>query len=145
MCCDEWEDASNVSLGYLWFEQQAQLNYSQAVSFCEERLSYPIEINSKNQLNFVINKINLISENVENLTLGGAPAKAWWGSATDKEEEGTWKWSQSGKAVEEFVWGGVEPNNYGDEHNFCLLNWHQYKGADVAGSHMMYPLCQQKR
>ena len=65
VCNENWEDASNVGLGYLWFETSLRMNYGNAVTFCKDRNSSLIEINSPEQMNYAIQKLNNISEKVD--------------------------------------------------------------------------------
>ena len=142
-----WEDARYLNLGHLWFEKSSQLGYSQAKQFCEARQSNLIEIDSKDQMDYIVGKLNSFG-------LGG---DGWWGGATDEQREGTWRWPKSGQSVQSFVWGRVsgdcditcrcqEPNSCGgDEDYFSFYRANGYKGADFLGSLSLYPLCQQKR
>ena len=64
-----WEDARNLNLGHLWFEKSSQFGYSQAKSFCETRHSNLIEIDSQEQMNYIVGRL-------KSFGLGG---KGWWG------------------------------------------------------------------
>ena len=148
---NNWEDARYLNLGHLWFEKSSQLVYYQAKQFCEARKSNLIEIDSEDQMNYIVGRLT-------GPRLGG---KGWWGGATDAQSEGSWIWPKSGQRVQDFVWGRApggceipviapcrcqEPNNCGgDEDYFSFFRDNGYKGADVIGSLTMYPLCQQKR
>ena len=150
--CDEtWVDASSVGLGYLWFETSAAYNYSSAIAFCERRNSSLIEIDSKEQWNFTITKLETISEKVPFSidAFGESMVKAWWGGASDEEKEGEWVWTKSGVPVQEFVWGEGQPNNYKRKQNyFCFhkqKGQESFEGNDDIGSTRYYPLCQKKR
>ena len=146
VCCDNWINASHVDLGFIWFEKSETLNYTDAVRFCQRRQSHLIEILTEEQMNFVVNKLKTIKNHVKVVIWGdNLQGKGWWSGATDKDEEDTWVWVQSGKSVEEFVWGSGQPDDYGNEDYFWFLNWYGFKGGDVAGHYKMYPLCQQKR
>ena len=39
VCNKNWEDASNMGLGYLWLETSLGMNYGNAVTFCKDRNS----------------------------------------------------------------------------------------------------------
>ena len=136
-----WEDGRSVGLGYLWFEKEAHLTHPEAVKFCEKKHSHLIEIDSQAQLDYVVNTLKIFSKNV-NVWKGYW--KGWWGGASDKDSEGSWVWERSGTPVQGFVWGTNQPNSHGHEDNFSFLDWNGFKGNDVAGTHLMYPLCQYK-
>ena len=124
-CNIGWEDATNKNLGHLWFETFRRLRFDAAQSFCENMNSSLIEIESQEQMDFVVNKLSTITEIVdwtENL-------KVWWGGATDKDQEGTWRWLQSGETFDKnsFVWGPDQPDNTGgNEDYFCFWRHHGF-------------------
>ena len=146
---NNWEDARNLNLGYLWFEKSSKIGYSQAKRFCEAQKSNLIEIETREQMNYIVGKLSSFG-------LGG---KGWWGGATDTQSEGTWIWPESGRQVQSFVWGRAsfacgdwpfcrckEPNSCdADEDYFSFIRVKGYKGGDVSGDLRLYPLCQQKR
>ena len=144
-CCYGWEDARASGLGYLWIENRNIMNYSEAVEFCRKENSHLIEIDSPAQLSHAVNKMKIKSIKAKEFRLGWSAVKGWWGGASDSDKEGRWVWEQTGKPVERFLWADNEPNSHGEEDNLCFLSWFGYKGADAAGSHNMYPLCQIKR
>ena len=84
-----------------------------------------IEIESQAQMTFVVNKLSTITEIAE----GAENLKVWWGGATDKDQEGTWKWLQSGETFDKnsFVWGPGQPDNTGHgEDYFCFWRHHGF-------------------
>ena len=131
------------------------MTYGAAITFCKEKNSTLIEIDSLDQKDFIFEKLQKISGEVKWQTPPGRKYKAWWAGATDEEEEGTWRWTQSGEPVQDFMWGGGEPNNAGNgEDYFCFIKGipvesdndeGPYKGNDCSGSSRVgYPLCQKK-
>ena len=154
-CDDDWEDGSKVDLGKLWFETSEKLTYSEAVTFCENRNSQLIEIDSPEQWAFVNNKLKSISSGDVEWTQWQWDKtlyyRGWWAGATDEAEEGTWVWTESGNPVGNFTWGDGQPDNSrGSENYFSLIIWRNwdsldYQGQDVNGFIKLYPLCQQKR
>ena len=66
---DKWEDASQVDLGYLLFEKSEILNHSQAITFCEKRNSHLIEIETEEQMVFVVNKTKSLQNDVQVVSL----------------------------------------------------------------------------
>ena len=111
------------------------------------------------QKNFIFDKLQRISGEVhwQPYDGGSRKYKAWWGGATDEEQEGDWRWTQSGVPVQDFMWGDNEPNNGngGDgEDYFCFFKSVQveseydegpFRGNDCSSSTMIgYPLCQQR-
>ena len=148
-CNDDWEDASDVGLGYLWFETSETMTYGSAVTFCENRNSKLIEIDSYKQMSYIVHKLRTASSDWWTSAWG----TLWWGGATDRAQEGAWRWTQSGAAVQNFVWRVGEPNNKGGyEDYFCFFkSYHDYDGSedsffgnDCSYSSEGYPLCQQK-
>ena len=108
-------------MGYLWFETSERTNYDDVIKFCKNMNSSLIEIDSEEQFDYVANKLLTITEHVE----GAERSKVWWGGATDKDEEGTWRWTQSGVTFDKdsYIWAPGEPSNGGankDEHYFCF-------------------------
>ena len=129
------------------------MTYAAAISFCKGKNSSLIEIDSIDQKNFIFDKLKKISGEVEWQTPPGRKYKAWWGGATDEEQEDDWRWTQSGDPVQDFMWGVGEPNNGGGEEDyFCFFkavpvasdnDEVSYKGNDCSGnSRMGYPVCQ---
>ena len=133
------------------------MNYGDAITFCMEKNSSLIEIDSLYQKDFIFDKFHKISGEVnwQLYNSGSRKYKAWWGGATDEEQEGTWRWTQSGDPVQNFMWGVGEPNNHRDDEDyFCFFKAVQveseydeapFKGNDCSSSSMVgYPLCQQR-
>ena len=143
ICNKDWEDADNVGLGYLWIEKSQKMNYVDAKSFCENKNSSLIEIESEEQMNFITDKLKTVGESINQ---GQNGDMLWWGGATDEEEEGTWKWTHSGTSIQSFVWAPGQPDNAhgGVEHYFCFWKRKGYLGNDCQGSSEMFPLCQRK-
>ena len=145
-CNKDWEDAKNVGLGYLWIDTTAKLNFTEAETFCTDKNSSLIEIDSVEQLDFIAMRLKDVSE-VQDVLPDRDGSIHWWGGATDVQEEGTWKWTQSGRTFDStsFVWGDGQPNNAGGEEDyFCFWNKVDYLGNDCYGGFFHYPLCQQK-
>ena len=148
---EDWIDANNVSLGYLWVEEIDKLTYDESVAFCESRSAHLIEIESVEQMNFLVNKLRDVGGDCEWRLCDLVSVKGWWGGATDEKVEGTWVWSHSENPVGKFVWADGEPNNCGgilschDENHLAFRNGKDYHGVDVKGSIRSYPLCQRKR
>ena len=142
ICNKDWEDADNVSLGYLWIEKSQKMNYTDAKSFCENKNANLIEIESQQQMDFITEKLTTVGISMQSQDI------FWWGGATDEEEEGTWKWTQSGATFDSssFVWAVGQPDNAhgGVEHYFCFWNKEGYLGNDCGGSLETFPLCQRK-
>ena len=132
------------------------MTYAAAISFCKGKNSSLIEeIDSIDQKDFIFDKLQKISGEVEWQTPPGRKYKAWWGGATDEEQEGDWRWTQSGDPVQDFMWSVGEPNNHRDDEDyFCFFKAVQVeseydegplKGNDCSSSSMVgYPLCQQR-
>ena len=131
------------------------MNYDDAITFCKEKNSSLIEIDSPDQKDFIFDKFHKISGEVnwQLYNSGSRKYKAWWGGATDEEQEGDWRWTQSGGPVQNFMWSDKEPNNEGGEEDyFCFFkavpvasdnDEGPYKGNDCSGnSRMGYPVCQ---
>ena len=143
ICNKDWEDADNVGLGYLWIEKSQKMNYADAKTFCENKNANLIEIESQDQMNFIKVKLKSVSESMDPDQGGDI---YWWGGATDVEMEGTWKWTQSGRTVDSYVWAEGQPDSAhgGVENYFCFWNKKGYLGNDCGGSLKTFPLCQRK-
>ena len=155
-CTENWEDASDIGLGYLWFETSETMNYADAVTFCKDRDSRLIEIDSQEQLNFTMEKLLTISEDVAWQSFPeGVPwetplqYKAWWGGATDTVEEGSWVWTQSGNPVQDFIWQSKQPNSKGGYQNYLCFEIKPSGDTPIGGNDFdhdskNFPLCQQQ-
>ena len=102
------------------------MNYGNAVTFCKDRNSSLIEINSPEQMNYAIQKLNNISEKVDwnkYYTYYTYKWKGWWGGATEKEDN-VWIWTESGTLLvsDSFVWGPGQPNDHDDLKLFWFSN-----------------------
>ena len=155
-CNENWEDASNMGLGYLWFETTLKMNYGNAITFCKDKNSSLVEIDSPEQMNYTIMRLKVISENVDwedyNIWYEGEyytyEWKGWWGGATEKEDN-SWLWTESGASLEfdSFVWGRDQPNDPNGLNYFCFVinpAVDNFYGNDKRYGSKNYPLCQQK-
>ena len=137
-CNSDFEDASHLGLGRILLKKTKRIEYRNAVTFCQQRNSLPVEIESEEQMTYVRNKLKDLGEDTDGKTV------VWCGGASDHNSEGTWKWSQSGKKVEDFVWGKNEPVSH-DGHNFLgFSGFREFSGAAIDSARKCYPLCQQK-
>ena len=74
-------------------------------------------------------KLLTITENVE----GEERLKVWWGGATDEDEEGKWRWTQSGVTFDKdsYIWASGEPSNgrggADPENYFCFWRKNGYQ------------------
>ena len=96
-----------LGLGCLWFEK-SQMNYTTASDFCRNKDSHMVEVFTPKQLNFVANRLK---------EQGG---DTWWGGGHIEKLDGAWvwKWTHSGKRIEEWIWDQTQPNGGdGDMHS----------------------------
>ena len=68
-CNSNWEDASSVDLGYLWFENTT-MDYSEAVTFCSDQQAQLVEIETEDQLTYLRRKLKNFSVNIAPLNFG---------------------------------------------------------------------------
>ena len=136
-CNEDWEDASDAGLGYLWFETSIAMNYADAITFCKDLNANLVEVDSRYQTHVLVNKLKTISRKAAWLEWSHDSNqyfwKVWWGGATDLEKEGTWKWSVSGKTLNQqnFIWGPGQPDNHDiGEHCLCFSDNENYFGND---------------
>ena len=98
VCQEGWERFEHHC--YLFSSQRQTWN--EALSFCQARNSYLVELQSDDEIQFVgtlITKKNL------------------WIGASDNEIEGTFIWNNSREPVSDSFWNSGEPNNKkGNEH-----------------------------
>ena len=138
-CNSDFEDASHLGMGRILLRKTEKMNYAEAVYYCQKRHSTLVEIESQSQMTYVHNKLKHLGEDHDGQTI------VWCGGATDTDVDGDWKWTQSGKKVEDFVWGSNEPvvGHYGKDFlGFSIFR--NYSGSAIDGARKCYPLCQQK-
>ena len=120
-CEDGWiKSGYSLGLGCLWFEK-SQMNYTTASDFCRNKDSHMVEVFTPKQLNFVANRLK---------EQGG---DTWWGGGHIEKLDGAWvwKWTHSGKRIEEWIWDQTQPNGGdGDMQGFCFYGPYNYWGAD---------------
>lgn len=65
-----------------------------------------------------------------------------WISLSDKDEEGVWRWTsgpEAGQIVDFSAWYGPEPNNFGGNEDYAVLNWTQANSwFDYPDSELQY-------
>ena len=111
--CDiGWIDGDLVQLGCLLFGKE-KMNWTQAVTFCEEKRSRLVEIHSTNQKLFITGYIRIIND-INNAKI------SWWTGGTVSEMQ-DWVWAQSRLPVQEFVWAPGHPVA-NQNRAMCLYN-----------------------
>jgi hypothetical protein len=106
----------NPSNNHLYKRIDDTMSWHQAKAHCESLGGYLVTITSDQEQDFVFD--NLVSDSPQNCWLG----------ATDEEDEGNWRWSNSEK-WDYINWDLNEPNNcLGIEHYPALValngSWH---------------------
>ena len=137
-CNSDFEDASLLGMGRILLKKTEKMNYQEAVTFCQKRHSTLVEIESEEQMTFVNNRLKDLDKDSD-----GKPI-VWCGGASDDGAEGDWRWTQSGKKVDDFVWWPGEPGGAHQDHFLGFESFRDYYGADIDGARLCYPLCQQK-
>ena len=137
-CNSDFEDASHLGMGRILLKKTEKMNHQEAVTFCQQRHSTLVEIDSEDQMTFVNNKLKDLGKDSDGTTI------VWCGGASDLNAEGDWRWTQSGKKVDDFVWGDNEPGGAHKKHFLGFESFRDYYGADIDGARSCYPLCQQK-
>ena len=137
-CNSDFEDASLLGMGRILLKKTEKMNYQEAVTFCQKRHSTLVEIESEEQMTFVNNKLKNLGIDSNGYTI------AWCGGASNLNAEHEWRWTQSGKKVDDFVWGDNEPGGALQDHFLGFESFRDYYGADIDGGRSFYPLCQQK-
>ena len=112
--CDiGWIDGDLVQLGCLLFGKE-KMNWTQAVTFCEEKRSRLVEIHSTNQKLFITGYIRIIND-INNAKI------SWWTGGTVSETQ-DWVWAQSRLPVQEFVWAPTRHPVASQNRAMCLYN-----------------------
>ena len=103
-CPQGWEE--NKGHCYRW--SKTKQNWTNAEQMCIKNEGHLASITDQDIDNYIWNKtLSAIESSVESVWVGG----------TDKEEEGTWKWSDG--SLWDFTNWPAKPNNYRKQH--CLV------------------------
>merc|ERR1711915_634686 len=87
----------------LWFSSPRLSDWHVARTFCQDQGGYLAEITS-------MSEFSLLEQYLLNYEI------TYWIGLNDKDEEGTWKWSESGVEATWTNWGPGEPNDsYGED------------------------------
>ena len=93
-CPQDWEE--NNDHCYLW--SKTKQNWTKAEQMCIKNGGHLASITNQDIHNYIWDKIQSATE------------RSVWVGGTDKEEEGTWKWSDG--SVWDFANWPAEPNNF---------------------------------
>ena len=88
-CPEGWDLFQNSCY---FFTRQKQDSFAKAKEFCQNKDAYLVEIESKDEDDFVI-------ENALKLATGENDGRDFWIGAEDLDEDGQWTWTTSGKPV----------------------------------------------
>ena len=152
--CDEnWTNATDVGLGYLWFDTSETIDYAAAKRFCRKKNSSLVELETSRQFDFIKMKLKILAEGIDwSYYCYTWRLKKWYAGATEVRE-GTWMWTQSEEIFtsENFIWGKDQPNDfcYTDQKYLCFSisrSTGNIFGDDCTGDkdNKAYPLCQKK-
>ena len=107
-CPQDWEE--NKGHCYLW--SKTKQNWTNAEQMCIKNEGHLASITDQNIDNYIWNKIQTTTE------------RSVWVGGTDKEEEGTWKWSDG--SVWDFTNWPAKPNNYKKQHCLAIMKMKPY-------------------
>ena len=136
-CHTGWIDAHFADdMGCLSFNTTKSYSWIDANNFCNSLNASLVEIKTEEQHEFLIMKLEVFADN--------GHSHRWWTSATDVGITGRWFWPQSLTLVEEWVWGGSEPNTL--KYNCMVLHSnYNFMGYDYhCANDAQYPICQAK-
>ena len=135
-CPEGWIDADFADdMGCLLLNTTWTYSWIDANNFCNSLNASLVEILSEAQHEFLIMELEVFGDNGRN--------HGYWTSGTDVGISGRWFWAQSLTPVEEWVWGGSEPNQ--PTHNCMrLATGGHFMGYDWTCTSTYYPICQTK-
>ena len=135
-CPQDWEE--NKGHCYLW--SKTKQNWTNAEQMCIKNEGHLASITDQNIDNYIWNKIQTTTE------------RSVWVGGTDKEEEGTWKWSDG--SVWDFTNWPAKPNNYRKQHCLAIMKmkpdstikdgWHDTWCKNLHKFVCLSPICRYK-
>ena len=140
LCPDNWVESAVVGMGCLMFNSTKPLTWLEANSYCQsEADGISVEIQTKEQLDFVISQLQLLEEHTG--------AHYWWTGGLDIGREGAWFWASTLTPVEDFIWHPGFPRLQNTAYNCMILHSSLgYKALDEpCGTYEAYPLCQKTK
>merc|ERR1712168_360601 len=132
-CSIGWMDASSVRMGCLYFDNSEAYNWADANIYCNEMDATLVEIDTIDQLDFVVMVLQVI------VVIDAS--HNWWTAGTDQGVEGTWRWISTSEDVPYFVWASGQPGG-GTKENCLYLASGSFLGNDYACTGTFYPICQ---
>ena len=127
-----WKKIISIPIGCTWL---------QAKKYCQDKGAQLAEF--PNMETFHAAKI---------LAVSAYNTDSWWVGATDRREEGAWRWERVNTelAKKSPMWKKGEPNNLGGNQNCALMLKHNsYQLDDIAcidkhngNNGFIFPLCQ---
>merc|ERR1711962_462690 len=142
-CPNGWEDGTSHDLGCIKLNPR-YLRWDTAVSYCSRQTwggdtGHLVEIKTSKAQEFVASKIKASSLKHDILF--------WWIGLTDRDSEGTWRWTHSSTSVRYTNWGSGLLDNaiheyYDGEDCGCLYKKADYKWNDCPCNYTLYSVCE---